>query len=231
MRLLRSRLTYANVIATLALFLALTGGVVWAAGKIGTHRLKKNAVSTAKIKRNAVTTVKLHGNAVTTPKLKALAVTNAKLGESAVNFEKIASGTNVIASASGGPVPVNSVNSTIPIPLSGTTSFTPANGVTNLVDVEARGVNLARSGAEPCAVSVQTLVNGQAFAVGSGFLELAAAPEKASEFGPLLFASGSGPVGLGQPGVPQQISMQVVGDTDCTATSQVAVNLTVTQLK
>ena len=73
MRLLRSRLTYANVIATLALFLALTGGVVWAAGKIGTHRLKKNAVSTAKIKRNAVTTVKLHGNAVTTPKLKALA--------------------------------------------------------------------------------------------------------------------------------------------------------------
>lgn len=231
MRLLRGRLTYANVIATLALFLALSGGVVWAAGKIGSGRLKKNAVGTSKIKRNAVTTPKLHGNAVTTTKLKALAVTNAKLGESAVNFPKIAAGTNVIASAGGGPVPVNSVNSAIPIPLSGTASFTPATGVTDLVNIEARGINLARSGAEPCGVTVQPLVNGQLFEVSSGFLALSAPPAEASDFSPVALDSESGPLGLGQPGVPQTITMRVIGDTDCTAGSQVAVSLTITQLK
>jgi hypothetical protein len=51
---LRPRLTYANVIATLALFLALGGGAAYAAslGKntVGTKQLKKNAVTGAKVK-------------------------------------------------------------------------------------------------------------------------------------------------------------------------------------
>ncbi|HEX2391459.1 MAG TPA: hypothetical protein VHI77_00935 [Solirubrobacterales bacterium] len=231
MRLLRRRLTYANVIATLALFLALTGGVVWAAGKIGSKRLKKNAVTTAKIKRSAVTSAKLKNNAVTTPKLKGQAVSTAKLAEGAVNFAKLAPGASVVASASGGPALVNSVNSAIPIPLSGTAGFTPATGVTDLVNVEARAIDLARSGAEPCAVVVQPLVNGQLLRLGSGFLDLTAAPTGGSDFSPVSLASASGPVGLAQPGVPQQISMRVIGDTDCTAGSQVAVSVTVTQFK
>jgi hypothetical protein len=52
---LRPRLTYANVIATLALFLALGGGAAYAATKlqkssVGTRQLKKNAVTGAKVK-------------------------------------------------------------------------------------------------------------------------------------------------------------------------------------
>jgi hypothetical protein len=231
MRLLRPRLTYANVIATLALFLVLSGGVVWAAGKVGSKRLKKNAVTTAKIKRSAVTSAKLKNNAVITPKLKGGAVSTAKLAEGAVSFAKLAPGASVLASASGGPVVVNSVNSAIPIPLAGTSGFTPATGVTDLVNVEARGINLARGGAEPCTVVVQPLVNGQLSHIGAGFLELTAAPSGASEFSPVSLSSASGPVGLSQPGVPQQISMRVIGDTDCTAASQVAVSVTVTQFK
>jgi len=55
MEKLRPKLTYANVIATLALFLALGGGAAYAAtnlGKnsVGTKQLKKNAVIGAKVK-------------------------------------------------------------------------------------------------------------------------------------------------------------------------------------
>lgn len=52
---LRPRLTYANVIATLALFLALGGGAAYAAtnlskNSVGAKQLKKNAVTGAKVK-------------------------------------------------------------------------------------------------------------------------------------------------------------------------------------
>jgi hypothetical protein len=56
--LMRARLTYANVISTLALFLAL-GGVSWAAielpaRSVGTRELKNNAVKSSKIANGAV---------------------------------------------------------------------------------------------------------------------------------------------------------------------------------
>ena len=60
----RPKLTYANVVATLALFIALGGATALAAshlGKnsVGTKQLKKNSVTTAKIKKNAVTGAKI----------------------------------------------------------------------------------------------------------------------------------------------------------------------------
>jgi hypothetical protein len=69
----KSRLTYANVIATVALFLAL-GGVATAAftlpkKSVGPKQLKANAVKTGKIKDGAVTTGKLADAAVTSAKL------------------------------------------------------------------------------------------------------------------------------------------------------------------
>ena len=55
----RPRLSYANVVATLALFLALAGGTAFAAmqlGKesVGTKQLKKNAVTSAKVKNGSL---------------------------------------------------------------------------------------------------------------------------------------------------------------------------------
>jgi hypothetical protein len=79
---LRARLTYANVMATLAMFLVLGGATAWAAlGKntVGTKQLKNNAVTVKKIKNNAVTTAKIKNNAVTTAKIKDGAVTGAKV--------------------------------------------------------------------------------------------------------------------------------------------------------
>src|SRR4051794_14881869 len=59
MRRLRKHLTYANVMATVAVFMAI-GGVSWAAAtlpanSVGTPQLKKNAVTAAKIKKGHVT--------------------------------------------------------------------------------------------------------------------------------------------------------------------------------
>jgi hypothetical protein len=63
MQRFRPRLTYANVIATLALFIAL-GGVGYAAtqlpkNSVGPKQLKRNAVTAAKIKNGAVTGAKV----------------------------------------------------------------------------------------------------------------------------------------------------------------------------
>jgi hypothetical protein len=56
----RERLSYANVMATVAVFIAL-GGSAWAltANSVGTKQLKNNAVKTKKIANNAVTAPKL----------------------------------------------------------------------------------------------------------------------------------------------------------------------------
>jgi hypothetical protein len=64
MKRLRCRLTYANVVATLALFLALGGATAVAASQlgknsVGSKQLKKNSVTTAKIKNGAVTQAKI----------------------------------------------------------------------------------------------------------------------------------------------------------------------------
>jgi hypothetical protein len=62
------RLTYANVMATLALFVALSGGAYAAialpANSVGVSQLKNSAVVTAKIKNNAVTGAKLRDNSL-----------------------------------------------------------------------------------------------------------------------------------------------------------------------
>lgn len=64
MRAIRDRISYANVVSTLALFLVVAGGSAFAANQlaknsVGAKQLKKNAVTAAKIKKNAVTTAKV----------------------------------------------------------------------------------------------------------------------------------------------------------------------------
>jgi hypothetical protein len=60
---MKPRLSYANVIATLALFVALSGAA-WAVARlprnsVGAKQLRKSAVTTAKIKNEAVTAAKI----------------------------------------------------------------------------------------------------------------------------------------------------------------------------
>jgi hypothetical protein len=89
---IRKRLTYANVMSSLAVFLVLGGGAAYAAKKIGSHDLRGGAVTTAKIKRNAVTRSKIKAEAISTAKIAKGAVTNARLAEGSVSLEKLAPG-------------------------------------------------------------------------------------------------------------------------------------------
>lgn len=74
MKQIRKRLTYANVMSSIAVFLILGGATAFAAAKLG-----KNTVGTKQLKNNAVTTNKIKNGAVTTAKLKDGAVTGAKV--------------------------------------------------------------------------------------------------------------------------------------------------------
>ena len=221
MRAVRRKLTYANVIATLALFLALSGGVVWASGKISGGRLKPNSVSAGKLRRNAVTATKIRPNAVIA----------AKIRPGAVDFTKLAAGTNLVAGAGAAAVPATA-SDPIAVPLSGPVTFTPTTGTLDLLSVEARGANLARAGAEPCKPRVVPFVNGSAWAFAEDALTLSAFPPTASEpTGQRPAAGVTGPVGLGSPGVSQTVAIEVIGDPGCAPGGTVSVAVAVTQAK
>jgi hypothetical protein len=87
MNQIRRRLTYANVMSTIAAFLALGGAAVAAT------QLPKNSVGTKQLKKNAVTASKLKKNAVTAAKIKTGAVSGAKLADGSVTETKLADGS------------------------------------------------------------------------------------------------------------------------------------------
>ncbi len=98
MHQLRKRLTYANVMSTIAVFLVLGGATAVAASKlgknsVGTKQLKANSVTAAKLKKNAVTEKKVKSNAITAGKIKDGAVSTAKIQDGAVTGAKVQAAT------------------------------------------------------------------------------------------------------------------------------------------
>ena len=67
---IRDRLTYANVMATIAVFGVLAGGGAYAASKIRGEDIARHAVGTAKLKPEAVTKGKVAKGALTTSHIK-----------------------------------------------------------------------------------------------------------------------------------------------------------------
>src|ERR1700761_2005482 len=119
MKFARKRLTYANVMSTIAVFLVVAGGSAPAAnhlGKntVGSKQLKKEAVTAAKIKNSAVsggkiangaiTSSKLGGGSVGASNLGAGAVGTAALGDNAVTGSKLADGSVTGGKIGGGAV-------------------------------------------------------------------------------------------------------------------------------
>jgi hypothetical protein len=105
---IRKRLTYANVMSSIAVFLVLGGATAIAAGlaknSVGSKQLKKNAVTTAKIKNNAVSTAKLKNGAVTAQKLGAGAVGGSALGAGSITTDKLADGAVTGNKVGGGAI-------------------------------------------------------------------------------------------------------------------------------
>ncbi|HET7455225.1 MAG TPA: hypothetical protein VFJ76_06860 [Solirubrobacterales bacterium] len=113
MRIPRPKLNYANVIATIALFVAL-GGAAVAAGlpknSVGTNQIKRGAVTAAKIKRGAITSGKIAPKGVTAGKLGANAVLPGNLGNGIISTEKISDGAVTAAKIKNGVVTTNKLD-------------------------------------------------------------------------------------------------------------------------
>ncbi len=102
MKQIRKRLTYANVMSSIAVFLVLGGATAFAATKIGSNQLKANSVLTGKIKKEAVTTAKIKNGAVAAGKLANAAVTASKIAGNAVTGAAVADGSLTAADLASG---------------------------------------------------------------------------------------------------------------------------------
>jgi hypothetical protein len=111
---IRKRLTYANVMSSLAVFLVLGGATAFAANQlgkktVGAKQLKANAVTTAKIKSDAVTAKKIKKNAVTKEKIAAGAVDGSKIAAGAVGATQLAVGAVGATQLAVGAVGANQI--------------------------------------------------------------------------------------------------------------------------
>ncbi|MEX2106142.1 MAG: hypothetical protein WD810_04520 [Solirubrobacterales bacterium] len=107
---LRPKLNYSNVIATIALFVAL-GGAAVAAGipknSVGPKQLKRGAVTTAKLRKGAVTSGKLAPKSVVAGKLGPSSVTPGNIGNGAVTSAKLATNSVIAVKIKNGVVTTN----------------------------------------------------------------------------------------------------------------------------
>ena len=113
MRISRPKLNYANVIATIALFVAL-GGAAVAAGlpknSVGANQLKRGAVTPAKLKRAAVTAGKIAPKAVVAGKLGANAVLPGNLGNGIISTAKLSDSAVIASKIKNSVVTTNKLN-------------------------------------------------------------------------------------------------------------------------
>jgi hypothetical protein len=110
---IRNRLTYANLMSSIAVFLMLGGATAIAAKTV----LPKNSVGTKQLKKNAVNGPKILDGSVTSAELADAAVTLAKLADNSVDGAKVVDGSVNTADLANAAVTLtklaaNSVDST-----------------------------------------------------------------------------------------------------------------------
>jgi hypothetical protein len=247
MKQLRSALTYSNVVATVALFLAISGGVAYAASHLGRNSVKSkniaaHAVKTRNIAKNAVKKGNLAANAVTTAKVKKEAITDAKVKKETITGAKVKAGaltrTNLAAGTLAGLQVLDATASSVPgltefkeegtpVPLTGTTSFTPAAGKSYELLTELKGTPTDGNGSEggACFASVRILVNGEPF---TGVTIYNDAEEK-PPFNIEAIGSSSTAIGMQEAGQSQSISAVAFGSSNCSPATTASLRVTVVE--
>ena len=204
---LRPRLTYANVAATLALVLAIGGGTVYAAVKLGKDDVKSKNIAAGAVKKKD-----LGKNAVTSPKVK----------NGGIEAEDLAAGVvpqldaDVTGSATAGPRGGLTTDTLTPLPVNGMTTFTPRAGDVVALAAEGRFTVASTSPPEDCRPAVFLLLNGDPTRVfvAPDFGTDSATPVQS------LGRDADGPFGLISPETPLTITAEIRGDIHCTAGSQ-----------
>jgi hypothetical protein len=139
--MLRTHVTYANVMATVAVFLAL-GGVSYAA-----TQLPKNSVGSKQLKKKAVTSSKLASNSVIGSKVKKDTLTGAQINESTLG--KVPSAAKADSATKA-------------------TSATTATSATNAINATnaTNATNVSKLGGKTAADLTDRCVTGTVFAFG-----------------------------------------------------------------
>jgi hypothetical protein len=102
----KPRLTYANIVSTLALFLALGGGAAYAASKVSSGDLAAGAVRTSDVFKRAITSGKLAVGAVRSNQIVDGAIGSKQLADGAIGAKQIANaaiGSKQIGAAAVAP--------------------------------------------------------------------------------------------------------------------------------
>lgn len=242
MRVLLSKLTYANVVATLALFLALGGGAVMAAGQLGknvvqSRNIAPKAVKTQDLARGAVKPAKLAANAVKSKNLAKNSVSGGKVRKGTLTRAKLKAGTLAglqVADVQAPFVPglsddVDEDSEGVPIPLAGNPTFIPKAGKSYMLLAEMRGTPKDRDRDDfefsGCFASVRIYVAGYPV-TGVGISDFDDGPP------PKVEPVGNSSVGVGMlvPGQPQTIAANALGSDECSSTTTASMRITVVEL-
>ena len=207
-----SRFSYANVASTIALFFALTGGVVYAASKIGTNDIQRQAVTEKKIAPRAVKNGKLALGSVKTEQLADSAVGNVQVKDDSIQPSKLTFPVMYVAQPTGGSQAVT--NSQAPYPLTGA-QWTQRKDAINVIFGEGAGtLAYDGSGAGNCSVFFDVRVDGQQ--LGGGQLQTdSTTPVQVSQ--QIGAAPGAGP----QNPTPRTLTVQVSSNGGCTPGSSI----------
>ncbi len=170
----RPRLTYANVVSTLALFLALGGGVAFAASKIHSGDIAPGAVHTSNIHKRAIASGKLAVGAVRSNQIADGAVSSRQIGMGEIGSKQIGAGavapSNLefpvfyVVSPSGGSAPVT--NGLVPYPIADNTWIQNPGQIEVVFGGAAATLAYDGSGSGSCQVFFEINLNGQQ--VGGG---------------------------------------------------------------
>jgi hypothetical protein len=159
---MRIRLSYANVMATLAVFIALGGGAYAAlslpAGSVNSKQIAKNAVRAKQIAKRAVRKKELARNAVRSRKIKDGRVKSFDLAEASVTSAKLADDSVSSPKLAGGAVTT---------PKLADESVTPPKlGTVDYARVEASGSTSSGAATDlsPAGPEIELTLGGNVFA-------------------------------------------------------------------
>ncbi len=184
MKQIRQRLTYANVMSSIAVFFVLGGATAFAATKIGANELKANSVLTGKIVKEAVTTSKIKNSAVTNTKIADKAITAAKLdlaglgtvpnATNAINAQNATNATNAVNAQKVGGKSVNDLVMWVSIASNGAVVRSSGGVTSESLGTGAYKVTFPRA-VNTCAyTATSAAVDGVAPATGQTAVALAA---------------------------------------------------------
>jgi len=161
---IKPRLTYSNVVSTLALFLVLGSSAAYAANKIRSGDIAPGAVHTSDVFKRAIVSGKIAVGAVQSNQIADGAVGSKQIGAGAVAPSNLQFPVSFVASPTGGSAPVT--GEPTPYPLTDNTWVQEPGEIDVAFGAAAATLAYDDSGAGSCRVYFEIKLNGQQ--VGGG---------------------------------------------------------------